>query len=632
MGRGVLKWSLIVITLMTLSVLASVMLATTSLLTPAVQWAGKKWYSPEFTVENVRYTFPWQLELDNIKLDKKAPTIKHVAMWLSQTQDSLPIVTLDSVLIQGISSQTLPHFPTATPIEVKQISFADVNIIRPQWRVDNLALQISHPVWRKSHTQLESADIELYSEKAYWHGINVSDVLVSGKYGKDSQPFNLSASWNNNALTASGRWQSAEGLHLDNLTLHGLTLSEELFKQWATIQTADSPLRIEAIDRLDITAIDGPLTSDLRINNADISARNLTFSASSSISQWLWQQNNAQLSFNADSFQIGEDANLIQPIANISLSANDISVENMNAELWQGAFSTSLNITPDSLNIARFTFNGAKWILEQAPTTLYSLGKYLDFPNITVDQLDVRNGQLIQLTEQPFWQLSGVNWHMENAIVRQETNWGLWAGDISLSSGNLSYDTTVATQGIIELNTTPQGVDLSRLFIPFEAGYLSAQGNWNYNETGKPWKLNVETDGMPAELVKSWIFPLGMDGVIDSNTTLSGLSGDREVLLHTITGNSVMSVRDGTLLVPLQHHTVVQPFTLENLNITADRGIISIAKTPLSGQGLNAEITEQKGKDIDKSDWLTLEYSDSCNHVETNLLTAVINESNPECY
>ncbi len=65
---------------------------------------------------------------------------------------------------------------------------------------------------------------------------------------------------------------------------------------------------------------------------------------------------------------------------------------------------------------------------------------------------------------------------------------------------------------------------------------------------------------------------------------------------------------------------VVQPFEIDNLRLTADRGRMKLNQVPLSGVGLNADIFAQLDLVAPKDGQFDLNINQGCEHIRYDML------------
>ncbi|MCV5747176.1 AsmA family protein, partial [Escherichia coli] len=64
-----------------------------------------------------------------------------------------------------------------------------------------------------------------------------------------------------------------------------------------------------------------------------------------------------------------------------------------------------------------------------------------ELEHVAIERLDIERSQIIQLSHEPYWQLSGLNIEGQQLDIKQSAQrWGLWQGELEVSVVNASYD------------------------------------------------------------------------------------------------------------------------------------------------------------------------------------------------
>lgn len=137
-----------------------------------------------------------------------------------------------------------------------------------------------------------------------------------------------------------------------------------------------------------------------------------------------------------------------------------------------------------------------------------------------------------------------------------------------------------------------QGVwQLTRAFLPLERGYVEAHAKWDLTSLSAPWQLSLDADSLPIGPLQSWFkLPFGLEALADISLTAQGIAGDRTMLAHSLDGQLQLNLRQGLLSLRSDNTLIIQPFELDDLAVSADRGRITITPTPLRGPNLNAQL------------------------------------------
>ena len=86
---------------------------------------------------------------------------------------------------------------------------------------------------------------------------------------------------------------------------------------------------------------------------------------------------------------------------------------------------------------------------------------------VDVKQLEIERSQVIQLSKQPYWQLSGLNLEGDQLEVKHNNgHWGIWSGKLDASVVNASYDQVITSHAAISTQSDNGFWQLTRLFAP----------------------------------------------------------------------------------------------------------------------------------------------------------------------
>ncbi|SHO58352.1 AsmA family protein [Vibrio quintilis] len=583
---GIIRLGILCIAVLITCTLASIVfILNTQYLTPVTQWLLRSTLFPSLKTEKAAYEFPLHLTLQKTRLTSDSPLVDSIDIWLNPYQTDLQSVVLDSLLIDGaeITAPTsgwhIPHLVEVNQLAAKNITYTTEGGMVLQ----NLDIQIEHPSWQKNQDQaLPHGAIQLYARKLLWRGELLKDVLLTGEYSPDKKSYiqGVSFNWRNANLSLAAQ-EHPQGWDITNLSAEKLDLSLSQIQQLQYKFQEIASDSINKIERIDI------LTSQfsspqLKVINCDLSASNLSFNHPA---DFLWSQQNARLSLSAESISVG-DYQWIEPDMNVSFSSGEINLEDFNASILQGNVHFSGKFSPEAINIHEAHLSGLKLFIEQ-DTAIKLPWIQTYFQNINelhADNIKIQNSQIIQLAHKPYWQLSGINLDASDTQISTQHHWGLWSGKLNVSVDSLSYDDTIASQGVLEIHRDGNSLYLDRLFIPYNNGYIKAIGKWANMDKGAPWKLNVEAYSLPLKLIH--ILPFPLEGLSDFSLKASGLSGDSVILGHTLSGELRMSIRDGNLALNKHHMNFSMPATL----ISADRGKINLPETQLGPEGVNATI------------------------------------------
>lgn len=364
------------------------------------------------------------------------------------------------------------------------------------------------------------------------------------------------------------------------MTLSRLSLNLDEWRHHSLWQTiAPSIYHINSLDLLNSQlTLNGVAWENLNLSVEDYDLRHS-----------VWQQQQAYLSLNADSAQ-WLATQWVEPSAELTLTPQGIELDG-HSQVWQGDVQVKGHITETSLNLAQLTITGVKWIAEQ-PQDLLPFSQPLPaWQNLQIEHLDINNLQMIQTVNRPFWQASGLNADGKNLQWVKEGQWGFWQGQLSVTANSASYAGVLSTQGVLNMRSE-QGVwQLTRAFLPLERGYVEAHAKWDLTSLSAPWQLSLDADSLPIGPLQSWFkLPFGLEALADISLTAQGIAGDRTMLAHSLDGQLQLNLRQGLLSLRSDNTLIIQPFELDDLAVSADRGRITITPTPLRGPNLNAQL------------------------------------------
>ncbi|MGX9417938.1 AsmA family protein [Vibrio sp. WJH972] len=581
MLRQVTRLLSIVSIILLLGFIAIVIILNTSLLKPTTNALLQYWLGPNTHVENVAYTSPNHLKLYDVTLEN-GDIIESVDSWLTLYPTQFKQLEFDALLLNGLTL-TSDGFNTL-PIrqwKIHQLSLDNVTLNIERWKAVQADIQWQNPQWKQDQI-LPNGIFQAHANILVWDDqLPLNDVLINGTFNDTQQRLSgLSLKWKDSHVEAQAtrdrnRW-IINDVTIENLLIEEYDISPELkqqLKQWVT--------SIDSIERFDL--LRGQIQwYETTLNNLELSATN--FDPNNLL---IWQQFDTSISFKADSID-NQGILWTDPNIKLTLKPNSIDIDDMSIGLSGGDIHLSAHFEPTLAEIYKLDIIAVKHAIEQEQPHYSAFSNYIQqLDQLHVDKLRLLNGQLIQLAQKPYWQFSGVNLEFLNADLVQDNHWGLWNGHFSVSVNSLSYDSVLATQAIIEMNSNGQDWNMSRAFIPFTKGYLSAQGQWRFGQNGQPWNVVVETDSFPLQLFKNTPLPLNVDGIIDMQLSANGLSGDETILRHTLTGELDLSLRDGTFKLKQKGKNDTHSFGIEHWHIQSHKGEVTTSKANVVGDRFN---------------------------------------------
>lgn len=580
--RKILAIGVAGIALLLILVLAGFGIMHTRYFTPSAQWIVQQLWPETLRFAKIEYLYPFKLRLSGVQIASE-PTIElqQMDLWLNPYGLLEQQLEIDSVLIDGANiAHGLPAFTLPESVHLNQLALHNIDWADQGIIARGVSLQIKQPVWDSPQQQLPYGKIQLAADQITIDGEAFNQVLVDANYqAQDSTVYGFSFNWHNSPISGQAE-QYPQGWSLINVTLSRLNLNLDEWRHhslWQKIVPS-----IYHINSLDL------LNSQLTING--VAWENLNLSVEDyDLRHSVWQQQQAYLSLNADSAQ-WLATQWIEPSAELTLTPQGIELDG-HSQVWQGDVQVKGHITETSLNLAQLTITGVKWMAEQ-PQDLLPFSQPLPaWQNLQIEHLDINNLQMIQTVNRPFWQASGLNADGKNLQWVKESQWGFWQGQLSVTANSASYAGVLSTQGVLNMRSE-QGVwQLTRAFLPLERGYVEAHAKWDLTSLSAPWQLSLDADSLPIGPLQSWFkLPFGLEALADISLTAQGIAGDRTMLAHSLDGQLQLNLRQGLLSLRSDNTLIIQPFELDDLAVSADRGRITITPTPLRGPNLNAQL------------------------------------------
>ncbi len=580
--RKILAIGVAGIALLLILVLAGFGIMHTRYFTPSAQWIVQQLWPETLRFAKIEYLYPFKLRLSGVQIASE-PTIElqQMDLWLNPYGLLEQQLEIDSVLIDGANlAHGLPAFTLPESVHLNQLALHNIDWADQGIIARGVSLQIKQPVWDSPQQQLPYGKIQLAADQITIDGEAFNQVLVDANYqAQDSTVYGFSFNWRNSPISGQAE-QYPQGWSLINVTLSRLNLNLDEWRHHSLWQKiAPSIYHINSLDLLNSQlTLNGVTWENLNLSVEDYDLRHS-----------LWQQQQAYLSLNADSAQ-WLATQWIEPSAELTLTPQGIELDG-HSQVWQGDVQVKGHITETSLNLAQLTITGVKWIAEQ-PQDLLPFSQPLPaWQNLQIEHLDINNLQMIQTVNRPFWQASGLNADGKNLQWVKEGQWGFWQGQLSVTANSASYAGVLSTQGVLNMRSE-QGVwQLTRAFLPLERGYVEAHAKWDLTSLSAPWQLSLDADSLPIGPLQSWFkLPFGLEALADISLTAQGIAGDRTMLAHSLDGQLQLNLRQGLLSLRSDNTLIIQPFELDDLAVSADRGRITITPTPLRGPNLNAQL------------------------------------------
>ncbi|MBE4577958.1 hypothetical protein BOO30_15400 [Vibrio navarrensis] len=574
-----------------------------------------QWLHSGVSASEVRYQFPYHFSFKNLTFDH--PDVSYVEqldLWFNPSLYRDGQWQLDSVLIDGLSLQqglsSNPQTWLRDAVDIQQIALSHFDYADKEFSARGLKVQLKQPYWETTEQWLPYAEIQLSADQIYWQGEAFNKTLLDMDYRpQESTVFGLSFLWRGGHISGQAE-QYAQGWSLVNVTIDGLTLSEQqvqsiVAKPWTRLGN------ISHINSLDVmrSSID---YQGYQLINVELSCENLTLPFA-----W-WQQNNGLFSLSAESVQDRHNM-WIEPRLSLRLNPAQIDVEEA-AFLWQqGNVSFSGRITPHALALKHVNVNNVKWAAEQPGEGEWLKQLLRQAKEISVGTLNIERSQFIQLIREPYWQLTGLNIEGQNLLIKQDGQLGLWQGTLSASAANASYQSVLSSHPIIEMHSDQGKWQMDRLFAPLQQGYVEGQASLDLTQISKPWQLTLNADGFPAGLLLSQLpLPLEINAISSIDLQAEGLAGDWAMFSHTLSGGVYAQLHEA--YIQAQDNSIT-PLMLSELRLDMQRGKLSLSPINVSGPSITGNISGQADLAADAPQGISYQFIIGCQQLSGDLLS-----------
>ncbi|MHA2706388.1 AsmA family protein [Vibrio owensii] len=572
--------------------------------------------------DNVQYEFPYHLTLSGIATKQdKLPFIEQVDLWLNPDvrRDGKWIV--DSLLIDGLSlQQGMPTMPKLNNVHFHQIALKNIDYADDAFSINGLNVQIQDPTWSSDTQQMPYGETQLSAEQFYWNGEAFNKLLVDVDYKpQDSTLYGASFKWRGSEVSGQGE-QYPQGWSLINVTvdklqINNLQLQSLLAKPWQAL-----PVKINHINSLDLLNADIEYR-DWHWQNLELSVEN----ASLPLSLW---NTTAQVSLQADSVSF-QDQTAVEPRLNAQLKPGAVKLQELSLDWQQGSVQVSGDFEPDHWKINNATISGLKWAIQPDDKTDWWQKATEKLQQVDVKQLEIERSQVIQLSKQPYWQLSGLNLEGEQLEVKHSNgHWGIWSGKLDASVVNASYDQVITSHAAITTQSENGFWQLTRLFAPLEQGYIEGLGQIDLSTSSQPWALNLNADGIPLQLLHPYLpMALAVNGFSDLSLDLKGLAGDQNMLAYSLSGEVEANLRDTTL--KSQADDSLKAITFSPLRLEAQRGEVKLEPVTISGKAISGKLSGEFDMANNPLSGVSYQLKESCGMIKGDVLSSEV-ETN-EC-
>ncbi|PWI32956.1 hypothetical protein DI392_11605 [Vibrio albus] len=562
------------------------------------------------TVQEASITFPDHISLHGIQVTASGSdqplAIESADIWINRASFTQITPIVDSVILSGLSLQSgFPGFlpPLISSIrqqsEIHQIAISGFDYADETFLIRDGDIQIKAPRLPPETFQLPYGTIQFSASQLYWQGEALNNLLIDGDYLPDHKSviYGLSFDWRGGKLSGQAE-QSDEGWSLVNATISSLHLDAEQSQKSLTLTTQEhhpfeSLSRINSLDILNSSfSIDG-----VTLTNLDLSAEQLN---------WPFEfqsQTGGTLSMNAESIRV-MDQQLLDPALQLHFTDDGWLLDHFTADYREGQVQARGIFTPHSAHLAELNINGVKWFAETESDTRFIHPLLRPIQQLTIDQLEIKYSQFIQLAQQPSWQLSGFSAEGNQLELIRDKQPGLWNGQLSLRANNASFDTVLTEQPLIRMQSTEGKWQLTQAILPLENGLIEAWGQYDFHQLSQPWQLEISADGLPFSLFADRL-PKSygeLQAITEFELTASGLAGDKLMLNHSLSGNLQGSLRDSVLITtPSEDSLITQPVTISAVHIAANRGRLTLNPVTLADtvNGDNHQLTGKLNGHLD---------------------------------
>ncbi|MFA0158877.1 AsmA family protein [Vibrio sp. 10N.261.46.A3] len=597
-------------------------------------------------IEDVEYQAPYHITLMGItqnQPEKQTPLyIDKIDLWFSPTSMTETKLVFDSVLISGLQLEadvlkTLTSLFTQPNIKIHQLAINNLDFSTPEFNARGIDLQISDPTWHNDNSLLPYGKTQLSASQLYWQGEAFDNLLIDlDLKPSDSTLYGASFDWSGAKISGQAE-QYQQDWSLVNVTVDGLRLNQKQTQSLLSKEWDVAGIQINHINSLDI------LRSDVEWQDGHLAA----FDASLENIQLpfeIWKQQKAIFSLQAEGVTIDDDM-FIEPSLKLNLETNQILIEDFYTQFLQGTVQLNGEVTPSNIELAQLDLQGIKWITENqdSPLVVARLIPWLtQLQNVEINRLNIERSQLIQLAQQPYWQVSGLHVEGHQVQLLQDRKLGLWQGKLMASANDASYQNILSAQPVVEMNSEQGKWSLTRLFAPLRNGYIEANATLDFNQISKPWSLDISADGLPiAPMLQRLELPLDATGYGEFELQAAGLYGDSLMLGYSTTGQLTGSVRQGVMTFndKLSETSIDNVFEIPELNANFDRGRFTLEPMHIIGasaaeqgeqrvQTLNGEASGELDLLKAEQHTLSITLSDPCHQISGKLTQAEYSEIN----
>ncbi len=578
---------------------------------------------------------PYQIKFEHVEITQHQQVLVQadsIQLWLTEPSLTDHKLAFDGVQINNLTSVNMPLLTTLPPLTIKRLVLNNTNLDTPQVTLKNGLIQMDNwqtPTDNTPWWQSFNGDFQMSATSLNWHQLPLQQLLINANKQGQQWHFNgISARWHTATITAQAQLNNDNhNLTIDQLTVSQFRLQDQqLLNDWQQQFTSQTmPFKTIILKRLDVvnSSIELPQWGADDIN---LSLENW---------QWpqnYWQQQNSRLSFSASHAQ-WQQLNFEQPLAELQFMPQQIISHGISAQILDGFVRIDGWIDPQQLFISDLKANGLKWFIDKdwSQTWQQWQQKYTD---IIVKKLNINNSQITSSASTVPFQLAGIDINAQNAVLKQNNQWGLWQGNVDADLGFGSINQVVINQAIATMHSNAGEWQLDKLVLPFNHGMLKARARISLNDPQRPWQLTMMGDTVPAQTLSQWLsLPLPLTGVVDTQIKLHGQAGTKTDFKTHLNGTAHIDFRQLALanITPQQlfaqwqqpHFSVASPLatsqttsslplTATPLTLTAQDGTIQLPPTTISANNFAIKLNSHWNLADDKQQQFQLELTTGC--------------------
>jgi hypothetical protein len=572
------------------------------------------------SIQSFSYHYPLHLSFTGVELtesEEELITVDSIDIWLHSNSfiDIQP--QFESVRLSGISLQNgipdnLVNQASQSNVLLHQFAITALDYAANDTIIRDLSAQIKKPRLLKiDDTYRLQGELQASLAQLYWQGEAFDNVVLDADLANEqfeSKIYGLSFDWRN-AFISTQAEQSRKGWRVINGYIKNLHLTED---SMATLENhALFPLlaNISEVNSLDLNRFSME-SHTASIINAEGSIHNLALPLE------LSTQSSASITFEAESLTWSKQR-WLEPFVEIDVDSQSIFVHSLSALFEDGEVMLRGELTPEVIHLHHLSVNGSKWIVEQ-DDQLEWLTHLLKRP-LKIDSLDIKQSQMINLVNEPKWQISGVNVEgkaLELIKYRDRSNspqLGLWNGALHLSASTFNYGPLFSTSPWIKTTTNSGQWILEESFIPLEHGLIEATASMDLSQVSQPWRIDIESYGVPAAMLLDRLdIPLQWNGLADFTIQATGLAGDEKALNHSLSGQFDLEFRELSVATPLASTEQSFPMSVSPVEVLADRGRVEVKPVTMSSDWIEGQLSGKLDLVEKKQETILLEMSGEC--------------------